>query len=402
MRTGVLTHEPFYPPSGGGSTQAIYLVQELVARGHEVHVFCPASPNPAEAEAKFGIKLHEFKLWRMGRYASLRNLKYLAFPMFLERMVAAFAREKPLDVLLAQHAISCVTAGRLRRRLGCAVAMNFLDYLTGYFDSWPKYLAPPALVSRLKRFELSLPTKYQVEGIFTISDELADLFKEGGYPEKRVLPIYYGYDSKLFQPTFQTSKTPLVVMHGSLDHHHINEFGARAFARIYEKRPDTKFRFVGHRTDALVSVLGLLKPHVPDTAIECTGFVAYPEVARRIHDASVGVVPYATSTGAHCTMVAKTVEYAAMGIPMVCTPLRGTMRYWGNDPLMRFSEMNPESFADRVLSWFDEPMEKRHAAGRAAGEKVLRELDWKPFSRRVVERLEAIDQERRAKAGSKK
>ena len=398
MRTAVLTHEPFYPPSGGGSTQAIYLVEELVARGHEVHVFCPASPKPAEVEGKFGIKLHEFKLWRMGRYAALRNLKYLAFPVFLERMVAGFAREKPLDVLLAQHAISCVPAGRLRRRLGCAVAMNFLDYLTGYFDSWPKYLAPPALVGALKRFELSLPTKYEADSVFTISDELADLFKEGGYPEKRVLPIYYGYDSNLFRPTFQTSKTPLVVMHGSLDHHHINEFGARAFMRVYEKRPDTRFRFVGHRTYALARVLELLKARIPDTAIESTGFAAYPEVAQRIHDATVGVVPYATSTGAHCTMVAKTVEYAAMGVPMVCTPLRGTMRYWGCDPVMRFSEMNPESFAERVLSWFDEPIEKRHAAGRAAGEKVLRELDWKPFSSRVVDRLESINRERKDKA----
>jgi glycosyltransferase involved in cell wall biosynthesis len=395
MRAGVLTHEPFYPPSGGGSTQAIYLVQELVARGHEVHVFCPASPNPSEIEAKFGIGLHEFKLWRMGRYASLRNLKYLAYPVFLERMVAKFAREKPLDVLLAQHAISCVPAGRLRRRLNCAVGMNFLDYLTGYFDSWPKYLAPPSLVSRLKRFELSLPTKYEADSVFTISDELTDLFKDGGYPEKRVLSIYYGYDGKLFQPTFQTSNTPLVVMHGSLDHHHINEFGARAFIRIYEKRPDTKFRFVGHRTDALTRVLGMLKPRIPDAAIEATGFVAYPEVAGRIHDATVGVVPYATSTGAHCTMVAKTVEYAAMGIPMVCTPLRGTMRYWGDDPVMRFSEMNPESFADRVLSWFDVPLEKRHAAGRAASQRVLKELDWKPFSRRVVDRLEQIELERK-------
>ena len=100
--------------------------------------------------------------------------------------------------------------------------MNFLDYLTGYFDSWPQYLAPPALVNQLKKFELSLPIKYHAEGIFTISDELADRFREAGYPEKRTLPIYYGYDGALFQPTFQSSPTPLVVMHGSLDHHHIN------------------------------------------------------------------------------------------------------------------------------------------------------------------------------------
>lgn len=398
MNIGILTHEPFHPPSGGGSSQAIYLVEEMVRRGHTVHVFAPQTDHVAELEAKFQIKLHPFTAWRMGRYTSLRSLKYLVYPFFLERLVLERAQGVPLDVLLAQHAISCVTAGRLRRRMNCAVAMNFLDYLTGYFDSWPKYLAPPALVSRLKQFELSLPVKHHAEAIFTISDELADLFVDLGYARERVLPIYYGYDGKLFQPTFMASPTPLVVMHGSLDHHHINDFGARALMRIYEKRPDTRFRFVGHRTDALQGALRLVAGRIPESAIECTGFVPYAEVAGRIHDATVGIVPYATSTGAHCTMVAKTVEYGAMGIPMVCTPLRGTMRYWGDNPIIRFSEMDPDSFAERVLSWFNVPGEQSRPWREAASAKVRAELEWGPFSRRVVERLEKIYQERKETA----
>ena len=399
MNIGILTHEPFHPPSGGGSSQAIYLVEEMVRRGHSVHVFAPQTDKVAELEAKFGIKIHPFTTWKMGRYAKLRNVKYLAYPFFLERLVRKTAKDVKFDVLLAQHAISCVAAGKLRRELNCAVGMNFLDYLTGYFDSWPKYLAPPAIVSRMKKFELSLPIKYQAEAVFTISDVLADLFKDAGYPEKRILPIYYGYDGKLFQPTFQPSPTPLVVMHGSLDHHHINEFGASALRQIYAKRPDTKFRFVGHKTDALLKVLAALKGHIPETAIECTGFVPYAEVAGRIQNATVGIVPYSTSTGAHCTVVAKTVEYAAMGIPMVCTPLRGTVRYWGTNPIIRFSNMNPDSFAERVLSWFDEPKVARLAWAKAASEKVRKELDWVPFSQRVVERLELIHKERPIRQG---
>ena len=390
MNIGILTHEPFFPPSGGGSSQAIYLVEEMARRGHAVHLFAPQRDDVAGLEARFGIKIHPFTAWQMGRYTSLRNLKYLAYPIFLERLVNKTARDVKFDVLLAQHAISCVAAGRLRSRLGCAVAMNFLDYLTGYFDSWPKYLAPPALVSRLKHFELSLPLKFQAEGIFTISDELSDLFQTDGYPAKRILPVYYGYDAELFQPTFRTSPTPLVVMHGSLDHHHINDFGAQAMLRIFEKCPGTKFRFVGKKTVALTRTLEMVKGRIPNSSIECTGFVPYADVAGKIHDATVGIVPYAPSTGAHCTMVAKTVEYAAMGVPMVCTPLRGTMRYWGGNPVIRFSEMNPDSFAEKVLGWFNEPLANRHAWGRSASAKVQAELDWQPFSRRVVERLENI------------
>ena len=47
MRLAFLTHEPFHPPSGGGSAEAVYLVEEFVRRGHEVHLFGPEFPDSA-------------------------------------------------------------------------------------------------------------------------------------------------------------------------------------------------------------------------------------------------------------------------------------------------------------------------------------------------------------------
>ena len=78
----------------------------------------------------------------MGRYAKLRNFKYLAYPFFLERMVAAAARETKFDLLFSQHAISAVAAGKLKRKLGVPVVMNFPDLLTGFMETWPSYVAP--------------------------------------------------------------------------------------------------------------------------------------------------------------------------------------------------------------------------------------------------------------------
>src|SRR2546422_2345578 len=115
MKVAFLTHEPFYPPSGGGSAEAIYLVREMVQRGHEVHLFCPAFPEPDKVKRLFagehaagpgrkstpdpsregnpdemsgapppslggapgGLRCHLFTTWQMGRYTPLRNFKYL-------------------------------------------------------------------------------------------------------------------------------------------------------------------------------------------------------------------------------------------------------------------------------------------------------------------------------------
>ena len=145
MRIGFLTHEPFHPPSGGGSAEAQYLVRELAGRGHDVHVFCPQIEHSNTVGKRFGVTLHEFSLWTMGRYARLRNFKYLAYPYFLQRLVLKTNASltsmtgNGLDLLLSQHTISAVAAGKLRSRMNIPVVMNFLDYLTGFMEAWPAW-----------------------------------------------------------------------------------------------------------------------------------------------------------------------------------------------------------------------------------------------------------------------
>jgi glycosyltransferase involved in cell wall biosynthesis len=431
VRLAFLTHEPFYPPSGGGSAEAVYLVRELTRRGHEVHLFCPWFPEADYEESlsqaatvphaekgkassvsarRFsastgdgrkspgGLRFHLFATWQMNRYTSLRNVKYLAYPFFLERMVQRAATNNAFQIIVSQHAISAVAAGRLKRRLGLPVVMNFLDYLTGFMETWPRYLAPRSFIRALEKFELSLPLRYQADGVMTVSDTLADYFANAGYSRDRIRPIYYGYDSQLFRPAESSvagddSKSPVIVMHGSFDQHHLGTVAAIAVAYVTEKRPETRFRFVGKQTPALKKFCQKIGAAVPRARLECTGFVPYAEIAGQLANASVGIVPYEESTGTHCAFVAKIVECLGVGLPVVSTPLNSARRYFGNEPAVRFSEFNGESFGRQILTWLDEPLERRRAVGHAASRRVHVQLDWSAISKKAVDFLEEIQQQ---------
>lgn len=393
MRLAFITHEPFYPPSGGGSAEAIYLVQELTKRGHEVHIFCPKVPEPEKVRQQFGIHLHEFRTWQMGRYTSFRNFKYLLYPFFLHRMVESHARRTKFDLILSQHAVSAVAAGRLKQTLQVPVVMNFLDYLTGFMETWPAYLAPPPVLNALKKFELSLPLKHQADAVLTVSDTLADYFADTGYERKRILPIYYGYDAALFpfpEANVLNSQPgpPKIAMHGSLDHHHLRTVALEAIEHVVRSRPDVIFKFVGHRTSALQNFLQQVARRVPSAKIETTGFVPYNEVARHLANASIGIVPYEESTGTHCAFVAKIVEYLALGLPVVSTPLSSAVRYFKSEPMVRFSKFNGASFGEGILSWLREPPECRYDLARAASERVRNELDWSRISKNAIDFVE--------------
>ena len=394
IRIAVLTHEPFYPPSGGGSAEAIYLVEELVLRGHEVHIFCPKLAEPDLVKQKFKVHLHEFTTWEMGRYTQLRNFKYLLYPSFLQRMVERTARATKFDAVLSQHAIAAVAAGGLKKSLGIPVFMNFLDYLTAFMETWPPYLAPRPMIASLKNFELKLPLRNNADAVFTVSDTLADYFAETGFPRERILPIYYGYDSEIFK--YQEgikrglAKAPVVAMHGSLDFHHVGGIAFDAVKEIFSKRPETVFRFVGYRTVALEKLLNRAQQEIPQAKIECTGFVPYADVPKHLAVASVGIIPYEESVGTHCAFAAKAVEYSALGIPIVSTRLKSVQSYFGDLPLLRFAEFNGADFARKTLSWFDESPELIASLGKTASERVRTDLDWRAISRKAIDFLEKI------------
>jgi len=392
LQIAFLTHEPFYPPSGGGSAEAVYLVQEMVRRGHRVHVFSPQIDDADAVAKKFGIQLHLFNKWPMGRYAKFRNFKYLAYPFFLEQMVLTAARETKFDLIFSQHAISAVAAGRLKRRLGLPVVMNFPDLLTGFMETWPPYVAPKPVVQALMRYEISLPQRYAVDGVCAISDEFTDRLVARGYPRERICPIYYGYDAQAFPLRASPpspSTAPVVVMHGSFDAHHLGAIALAAVRRVAAKKPETVFRFVGKRTAGLENFLQRARG-IPGFKFEATGFVPYAEVSQRLAGANVGIVPYEASAGTHCAFVAKIVEYVACGLPTVCTPLKSVRGYFKNDPLVKFSEFGGEDFGDKILEWLNAPVSAWQPQAAASAARVRAELDWQPLCRKAVEFAEKV------------
>lgn len=406
MRLAFLTHEPFHPPTGGGSAEARYLVEELRRRGHRMHVIAPDGPDRRDVERELGILWHPFLAWEMGRYTRLRTLKYLLYPHALTRLVQAVAARAPaFDGIVAQHTIAAVAAGRLKRKLGVPVVFNFLDFLTGFMESWPRWLMPRSLLRRLNQFETKLPTRAAADGVLTVSDVLANRLQAAGYPGERLRPIYYGYDAGRFSfdadamhARFQGP--PVVVMHGSFDHHHLGPIAEEAFARVHAARPDVRFRLIGRMTRALAGFLATARRRGFAGSVEHTDFLPYDQVAKALKHCRVGLVPYQGTSGTHCAFVAKAVECLGLGLPVVSTSLEAIQLYFRDEPLIRFADFDGGAFAKAVLAWLEEPADAVAPLAEAAAARVARELDWWAVTARAGDFIErTLASERRGGGG---
>ncbi len=401
MRLAFLTHEPFYPSSGGGSIEAIYLIEAMARRGYEVDVYCPSFESPSHFEQApwDRVTFIQFRRWEMGRYTRLRNFKYLMFPSQLTQMMRDRMQSGlEYDVIWGQHSISCVAAGRMRRKTSpdrTRIVMNYLDLLTGFMENWPRYLAPRLLLNQLTRFELRTPIKYGADLVFTVSEELINRFEEVGVQRESLYPFYFGIDTKLFSraqwnPPGNSGEQPEIVMHGSFDHHHLGPLALEATRLVLQKNPRVKFRFIGKATKAWLSFIKSLRESGADVSrVIHQDFIPYEKLPETLSKCHVGWVPYEPSSGTHSAFIAKLVEYVALGMPSVCGKLSGVSKYFGNEPLVQFTEFDPKALADGLLLALNTPIEVSRKHSEELRSKVLRDLDWRALCNRALDFLEA-------------
>ncbi|MGI6302001.1 MAG: glycosyltransferase [Verrucomicrobiota bacterium] len=391
LHVGVVTHEPFWPATGGGSSQAPFLVRALRARGHRVSLICPCADaeERASIESRFGVDLVPFDRYRMGRRARLRSVKYLGYPFFVKRLLAGVQAHDPMDVVLAQHSISGVGAGWFGRRSGVPVVLNYLDFLSGYLQHGLLARRPFRLFPKLlQAFEAGMPTRFNAAAVLTISDTLAEYLAARGYSASRIHPIYYGFDAERFDPDQVDPPAGMepgyVMTHGSLDDFHVSGLLLDAMSYVVARRPETRFVIVGQGRARYMRFRRRCEARL-GSRVTFTGWVPYEEIPSYLKGAAVGMVPYPPSPGAHHTVVCKLIEYAAMGVPSVCTELEGTRRYFSGDPGIVFAPFEGAALGQEILKLLETPF----SLERPANLRVRAAQNWGALAARVAEIVES-------------
>ena len=394
----ILSHEPLFPPTGGGSSEAAYLVNEMTSRGHSVRFIGPGHTDVSseELEKMFGIEHVPFTAWPMGRYTSLRTPKYLLYPWGIKALAQHSFRERPWDVAITQHAISSVAGGWLRKSTNRPLVMNFLDFLTGFMASWPQWKMPAPALKLLNNFEMSMPSRYMADGVMTVSEALRQKFIASGVSAGKIHTMNFGFDSDRFplregmaSSVDRLSQEVRMVMHGSMDAHHLGPILESAMLSLVKSKnhgPAFRLIFIGKQTPTLTQCVRRLESLAPRLKIECLGFVPYDCIHTELAKADIGLVPYESNPGAHCAFIAKAVEYLACGLPVVSTPLDGIRHFFKDEPVVKFSDFTGVSFGQRILELAGNYPDPLHL--KSASQRVHEDLSWQRICYQAVDFIE--------------
>jgi len=377
LRIGLVI-DAFSPSRGGGEAYVVNLARELLARGHEIHVFADRWDEEWE-----GVHYHRVPARWPGK-----TLPMMVFALRSARAI----EEHDLDVI---HAVGKALGMNLFNSHGGVeakwLAQNFRSVSSPLYRAWKKLsrrLNPRHyFIAWLERKQYTDP---RVRRYIAISDMLAGDIREAyGLGDDRMRVVYNGVDTERFHPAHRdvhrgairmelgTPETAPVIFHVT------NNFRLKGLRTLLQALPAVRGEAPGVGAELWVLGRGRVRPYARlarRLGVEkAVRFLGWRPHAERYY-ASSDVYAHPTFYDA-CSL--SVLEGMASGLPVITTASNGASGYVneGENGFVLPRAGDPEALADRILRALDPAFREK------AGPAARRKAEEFPLSRNTEEVL---------------
>lgn len=365
--------------------------------GYEVSVICPAgTESGAGYELRDGIHIHRHPA-PPERESAAGFLREYASALFQEwRLARRIWRDRGFDVIHLANPpdLLFLIALPYKLRHGTRVVFDHHDLAPELFESKFSRRGPLYYLLRLVE-RLTFATADLVVSTNESFREIA--VRRGGMDPAAVRVVRNGPDPERLHPGLAEA-TDAAAGEGSgctvgwvghvnsqagLDHL------VRAVAHIVHTRGrgDVRFLLIGDGP-ALEPVRELAGALAVRDQIEFSGPLFGPEMVARLATCDVGVVPWPKTPQTDRSTAIKTMEYMALGLPVVQFDLLEGRRTAG-DAALHAGPGDASELGDRIL-WLADRPEERRRLGRLGRERVVAELAWSLQARELVRAYEDL------------
>jgi glycosyltransferase involved in cell wall biosynthesis len=348
----------------------------LVADGHHVDVVALRRPGQGSYVDARGVHLYRIqkRLLDEKRGKMSYMLRLIRFLIKSAYWLAVRHIQKPYDAIHV-HSVPDfeVFAAFVPRMLGCKVILDIHDIVPEFYCS--KFgVTKESTTFRL----LALVEKYSIAFAHhvIIANHLwrERLLERSVRPSKCSVVLNYP-DPRIFhaRPRTRADDDFVMMYPGTINYHQGLDIAVRAFSRIRNQIPNARFEIYGEGPDRrelmqLIDSLGL------SDRIRINDGIPMNEVAVKMSQADLGVVPKRSDTFGDEAFSTKSLEFMTLGVPLLMSATT-IDRYYFDDTVVQFFESGSEAdLADKILELYRNP-ERRKALAKNAG-RFVADLSW--------------------------
>lgn len=369
--------------------------EALTGRGDQVDAICLADGEVADTH---GVNVIGILL---PRYRGASKIDYFRSYLNFFSQAAALAIRRSLkeryDVVIACTMPDLAILSALPCRLfGSKLVLDVHDtmpelYLDKFGGRQGRFGARMLMLQERLSARLA-------DRVLAVHDLHAERLHQSGVPQRKLVVITNSPDPRIFPVadaeclSHRVRSEPgvgpfSIICHGTISRRLGLDTTLAALALLHHRFPLIRLRIIG-AGDYLDELKALSQKLRVDSAISFENPVPIQELAATIGGANVGLVPHNESSATHLMLPVKLLEYAALGIPVICARLRTIEHYFDAQSVRYFSPNNAGQLARAIQDLYLDPALRDSLSNSAA--KVVKGISWPVHSQRFCDAVDSL------------
>jgi glycosyltransferase involved in cell wall biosynthesis len=369
--------------------------EALTGRGDQVDAICLADGEVADTRGVNVIGL------LLPRYRGASRIDYLRSYINFFSQAAALAIRRSLqaryDVVIACTMPDLAILSALPCRLfGSKLVLDVHDTMPElYLDKFGGRHG--RIGARMLMLQERLSARL-ADRVLAVHDLHAERLHQSGVPQRKLVVIANSPDPRIFpvadidcqsrrvrsEPGVGTFS---IICHGTISRRLGLDTTLAALALLHQRFPLIRLRIVG-AGDYLNELKALSRKLRVESAISFENPVPIQELAAKLGEANVGLVPNNESSATHLMLPVKLLEYATLGIPVICARLRTIEHYFSEGSVRYFSPNNARQLARAIQDLYLDPALRDSLSNSAAN--VVKRISWPIQSQRFCDAVDSL------------
>jgi glycosyltransferase involved in cell wall biosynthesis len=367
-------------------------VKTLLAAGARVDVICPWKSNFTDfaRERRPGLRVFRLPVFHKRSHPAWYLLEYttlLVLGLPLVSLLGLARRYRAVDVYnVTDFAVFTALVPRLR---GARVVLNMLE-MNPELTATRLRLRAGHPLHRLATFIERLAVGW-ADRVVTVSETWRRILVRRGADAGRIVVVPNTQQVASGAPAQETEPRLVLVSHGVQIPRYGLEVAIRALPRLVARYPGLRLELIGDGEDQaalrrLTVELGV------DGCVDFVGFIPrWEDAIARVSRAAIGLVPVLEDGYGDLILPTRLIDYAALGVPAVCSRLAAIQEYFPEDAVSYFTPGDADALARAVEALLHDPDRGLRQASRARA--ALAPIAWEAVSDRYLAALgfEAAD-----------
>ncbi len=369
--------------------------EALTSRGDQVEAICLADGNVTDTH---GVSVTGL---RLPRYRGASRINYLrSYINFFSRAAALAVRrslKERYDIVIACTMPDAAILSALPCRLfGSKLVLDVHDTMPElYLDKFGGRHG--RIGARMLMLQERLSARL-ADRVLAVHDLHAERLHQSGVPQRKLVVIANSPDPRIFPVADTDWQSPRrrsepgdgpfsIICHGTISRRLGLDTALAALALLHERFPLIRLKVIG-AGDHLNEVKVLSQNLGVESAVSFEPPVPIQDLAAKIGEANVGLVPNLASSATHLMLPVKLLEYATLGIPVICARLRTVEHYFTEKSVRFFSPNNAPQLAGAIEDLYLDPVLRDSLSNSAA--KVVKSFSWPIHSQRFCHAVDSL------------